>query len=114
MLLRFPVLERDNGINVPKHCGSRNSTKIQLADASFEMMMMTIGLFRLGIFLSCKVHDTVRLTSTGNPVPGKREFRLAPTKTIVEQVKKISSVTQGIDRGRRSGEMRSRSFVHFT
>ncbi len=40
---------------------------------------------------------TVRLTSTGNPVPGNREFRLAPSETIVGQVKKIRSLTQGID-----------------
>ena len=31
---------------------------------------------------------TVRLTSTDNPVPGKQEFCLAPSETIVGQVKK--------------------------
>ena len=34
------------------------------------------------------LYHTVRLTSTGNPVPGKQEFRLAPSETIVGQVKK--------------------------
>ena len=29
---------------------------------------------------------TVRLTSTGNPVPGNQELYLAPSETIVEQV----------------------------
>ena len=39
---------------------------------------------------------TVRLTSTGNPVPGNQDFCLAPNKTMVEQVEKIRSLTQGI------------------
>ncbi len=32
--------------------------------------------------------DTVHLTSTAHPVPGNEEFRLAPSETIVELVKK--------------------------
>jgi hypothetical protein len=32
---------------------------------------------------------TVSLTSTGNSVSGNQEFCLAPSKTMVEQVKKI-------------------------
>jgi len=39
---------------------------------------------------------TVRLTSTGNPVPGNQDFCLAPNETMVEQVEKIRSLTQGI------------------
>ena len=39
---------------------------------------------------------TVRLTSTGNPVPGNKEFCLAPNETMVEQEEKIRSLTQGI------------------
>ena len=34
---------------------------------------------------------TVRLTSTGNPVSGNKEFRLAPNETLVEQLKNEKS-----------------------
>ena len=39
---------------------------------------------------------TVRLTSTGNPVLGNQKNCVAPIKTMVEQVEKIRSLTQGI------------------
>ena len=39
---------------------------------------------------------TVRLTSTGNPVPGNQESCLVPSETMVEQVEKIRSLMQGI------------------
>ena len=41
-------------------------------------------------------YHTVRLTSTGNPFSGNQEFRLAPDKMLVEQVKKIRSLTRGM------------------
>ena len=40
---------------------------------------------------NCIAHPTVCLTSTGNPVPGKQEFCLAPSETIVGQVKNKKS-----------------------
>jgi hypothetical protein len=39
---------------------------------------------------------TVRLTSVDNLVPGNQEFRFAHLQTIVGQVKRIRSPTQGI------------------
>jgi hypothetical protein len=35
---------------------------------------------------------SVRLTSTGNPVPGNQEFCFAPSETMVEQINKIRSL----------------------
>ena len=32
---------------------------------------------------------TVRLTSTGNPVPGNQEFCLTPSETMIEQEEKL-------------------------
>ncbi len=40
--------------------------------------------------------NTVRLTSTGNPVPENQESCLALSETTVEKVEKIRSLTQGI------------------
>jgi hypothetical protein len=40
--------------------------------------------------------NTVHLTSTAHPVPGNRDFCLAPSETIVELVKKIKSLTWGL------------------
>jgi hypothetical protein len=39
---------------------------------------------------------TVRLTSTGNKVPGNQEFCIAPNKPMVEQLKNIRSLTLGM------------------
>jgi hypothetical protein len=50
------------------------------------------GFFFSLLFLANRVL-TVRLTSTGNPVPGNQEFCLAPSETMVEQVNKIRSLT---------------------
>jgi hypothetical protein len=36
---------------------------------------------------------TVRLTSTGNLVPGNQKFCLAPSEAMVEQVNKIRSLS---------------------
>ena len=58
---------------------------------------------------------TVRLTSTGIAVPGKREFRLAPIETIVGQVKKNKKSHSGHRlRLRTLEDTLGRSFVHFT
>jgi hypothetical protein len=58
--------------------------------------------------------NTVCLTSTGNPVPGKQEFCLAPSETIVEQVKNKKSHSGHRLRTRTLGDMLGRSLEHFT
>ncbi len=56
---------------------------------------------------------TVRLTSIGR-VPGKQEFCLAPSETIVEQVKNKKSHLGHRLRMRTLGDMLGHSFVYFT
>ncbi len=83
-----------------KEADAANRSNTAVADATDNvaggllMENKMIGGESGAVFLN---HSTVRLTSTSNPVPGKQQFCLVPSETIVGQVKKIRSLTQGID-----------------
>ena len=66
---------------------SRHAEKMVSRFMFFYMALTTgwcllAGRIPLLIFVE-EQYRTVRLTSTGKPVPGNREFRLAPSETIV-------------------------------
>ena len=72
----------------------RGAAQLKLRNVSMNAAGSVVGTEGL---LSREL-GTVRLTltSTGNPVPGNKEFCLAPNETMVEQGEKIRSLTQGI------------------
>jgi hypothetical protein len=66
-------------------------------------------------FVACNFCCTVLSTTTVHPFPGNQEFCLAPSETIVEQVKKYKTSYLGYSlRVRTLGIMHGRSLVHFT